>query len=280
MSLADFKAGKFDKDSTYMLHGKFSDANDFAKYAEHLAYGTVLLIFGFPEEEYEKFHETIGKFEFREWDKFGLDQDGRAWIKSHYDGGTFGTHWPYLAEAVKRTAGKPVLELGAGHSSTPALHELCKKLDSPLFTLDNNEEWLKEFEPLLTPATKGSIHTLEHCIDPAMHKWLDTPELGVVFVDHSPGESRRHAIERVRNKADYIVCHDSEEMGYGMEEALATFKFRKDFKYARPWTTVVSMTKEIFSAVNGCVVPDHPSVDRPGAPARVDIPNTSESPHV
>ena len=245
MSVADFKAGKFDKDATYMLHGKgLDDALAMEKFADQLAYGTVLLVFGFPEEEYDAFLSRIGKFEFREWDKFGTDQDARAWIKSHYDGGTYGTHHKYLMEALKFTTGA-VLELGAWSGSSTQIHELCEKMNRPLMTLDNSEDRLKLFEPLVS-----KTHQFEFCIDPAQHEWLNG-KFGVVFVDHAPGESRRHAIERVRDKAEYIVCHDTEELGYGMEEALTTFKFRKDFKYARPWTTVVSMTKEIFSDPRG-----------------------------
>ena len=241
LSITDAK--KIAPETTYMIYGKgMDDALAIEKLVPQFAYGSVLLIFDFPAEEYAAFDARVRKHDFCAWDKFGDDQYGRAWVKSHYDGGTFATHLTYLLEMVKRTTG-PVLELGAGEGSTPALHLAVE--DRLLVTIDNNEEWLKRYEGLAS-----KTHVLECLPDPAASEWL-SKKWSVVFIDHSPGESRGWAIEKVRPNSEFLVVHDTEELGYGIEDLLSSFKYRKDFKYARPWTTIVSDTKEIGDVVAG-----------------------------
>ncbi len=51
---------------------------------------------------------------------------------------------------------------------------------------------------------------------------------------------------RLKNSADYIILHDTEpdcEKEYGYDKVWEHFKYRKDWKLCRAWTTVVSNTK-------------------------------------
>ena len=232
---------------------------EFARVAPLVGFGAAVALFGIDDEQWVRAHAIAEANVFRDWfrgkDMPGLPADARTWVKSEYDGKTYSTHLPYLLEAVRRTTG-PVLELGAGAGWTPALHEECvgKRL---LITVDSDFDWLARAAEA-THARRVDIdvgsfmlvgdtaHHFECCVDPAATKWIDIYLWAVVFVDHSPGETRGKAINRARDRAEYVVVHDTEDLGYGIEELLSTFKYRKDFRRARPWTTVVSMTKEIW----------------------------------
>lgn len=177
--------------------------------------------------------------DFRIYEPPGVPDNARAFVKSEYNGDTNGTHWPHLAEAVRRTTG-PVLELGSGDSSTKRLHDLLEGTGRRLVTVESRQIWADKFTHL-----KTDWHTIEVCEDPATSPRLDE-EWGVVFVDHAPGETRTVAIDRARDLAEYVVVHDTEELSYGVEPLLDTFKYRKDFRRARPWTTVASETRPVW----------------------------------
>lgn len=216
----------------------------FVMLAPKLAYGSVALFLHLKAGTIAEVSEAVEMLDFRQWHQGpnfpGLPEGSCTWVRSHYDGSTYATHLPYLLEAAKRTTG-PILELGAGEGSTPALHEICLAERRMLVTVDNSIEWIEKFTHLM-----ADWHRFEHLVDPAKTEWLDWPHWGVVFVDHSPGNSRRYAIERARGCADYVVAHDTEELGYGLEDLLSTFKYRKDFRYSRPWTTIASDRQEVW----------------------------------
>jgi hypothetical protein len=233
-----------------LLYGDGEEGvREFERVAPLVGWGSAVVLTGIAEEQWSRAHAIAERNVFRDWfrgkDVPGLPAEARTWVKSEYDGKTYSTHLPYLLEAVRRTAG-PVLELGAGESSTPSLHKECAKNKRVLLTVDNSDEWLSRFDQLWF-----SEHRCYRVDDPAEvllwnDGWWKNRSFGVVFVDHSPGETRGKAIDRSRDRAEYIVVHDTEDLGYGVEELLSTFKYRKDFRRARPWTTVVSTTKEIW----------------------------------
>ena len=218
----------------------------FAKVAPRVGFGSAFALFGVPSKSITDLDdaEKIARANhfaawFRGTEMPGFPADARTWVKHIYDGNTYGTHWPILKAAVKRTEGA-VLELGAGASSTGGLHDMCGKQGRLVVTVDSAEEWVAKFKGLASDK-----HVFECIPDPAETKWLNE-KWDVVFVDHAPGETRMRAIERARDKAEFIVVHDSDDLGYGIEKILSTFKYRKDFRRQRPWTTVVSMTKEVW----------------------------------
>ncbi len=232
-----------------VLFGRGScDVEAFAALAPSLAYGSAVVFYDIdPSGDLEKVEEIASRSDFREWHRGpnfpGLPAGTRTWIKSHYDGDTYGTHREYLLEAVRRTSG-PVLELGCGDGSTPVLHDACTGAGRLLVTVDSDWEWLQKFEHM-----RCDLHLTQLKDDPADTGWLngvEPEEWGVVFVDHSPGRSRRRAVERARKIAEYIVVHDTEELGYGLEDLLSSFKYRKDFRRSRPWTTVVSDRRSVW----------------------------------
>jgi len=150
---------------------------------------------------------------------------------------TKGTHFPVLAACVARTSG-PVLELGCGDYSTPLLHLLCN--GRPLVSMDHDSTWLYRYKDLETP-----WHTFRLVKDWAAEKIIDETEWGVAFVDHAPAQRRVHEIRRLKERAEYIVVHDTEDPAgiYNYAALLPEFKFRYDCKRWPTWTSVVSMSR-------------------------------------
>lgn len=228
-----------------LLHGAGPDAvGAFARVAPLVGWGSALALEGVPSKSTDVIDDVeriAREHHFWHWYRGtsmpGFTVDARSWVKHMMTGDTYATHLPILLEAVSRTTG-PVLELGAGRGSTTALHDLCAASERLLVTVDADPEWIERFAHLAS-----ETHRFESLPDPAATPWLDE-EWSVVFVDHAPGETRCKAIERARSKAEWILAHDSEELGYGMEEVLSTFTWRRDHRRQRPWTTVVSTTRE------------------------------------
>jgi hypothetical protein len=143
------------------------------------------------------------------------------------------THMPMLIKAVQASRGA-VVELGAGPFSTPLLHWLC--LGRRLFTYENKEyyfDFAKRFQ--------SKTHSIR-LIDDWDKLKLDR-HYGVIFIDHD-GHRGEDAV-RFKDKADYIVLHDSNEDRYGYKLLEGNFKYRLDWKGAWPWTTVVSNFKNL-----------------------------------
>jgi hypothetical protein len=137
---------------------------------------------------------------------------------------TFGTHQPVLYTMAMKTSG-PIIEFGCGDSSTDLLHEICKKDNRILISIDDNLEWLNKFkgkyigdgyEPdnsgwhkfYYVPGKKDDLNP-DHWI-----KFLDEFELlntftfELCFVDQSPWLGRYETIKRLGSKIKYIILHD------------------------------------------------------------------------
>lgn len=144
------------------------------------------------------------------------------------------THIPMLIKTVQATNGI-VIELGAGISSTPLLHWLC--LDRKLITYEETEEYFnfaKKFQ-----SRNHSIRFIENWDN------LDIKEhYSVVFIDQGV-DSRAKTALYFKDIADYIVLHDTEAPCYGYDKIWDKFKYRYDWKYCRPWTSVVSNFKNL-----------------------------------
>lgn len=153
------------------------------------------------------------------------------------------THMGVLVKVFQLSEG-PILELGAGPVSTPLLHWLCAETGRTLITIDNHPTfygYAKRF--------KSRNHTAVYTedwseLDKYKYKW------GMVFIDHSgkPRDDNRRGGDaiRLKDKADYIVLHDTDnEDTCGYVEMWPHFKYRWDWKYCRPRTSVVSNRKDV-----------------------------------
>lgn len=130
--------------------------------------------------------------------------------------GNWDNHRPLLLLALELTTG-PAIEFGAGEGSTPWLRNYLAENNRSFLTYESNMEWAE---------MTGSYYVTS---------W-ENPELyrdcAVCFIDHAPGEHRKVAVERMADKADIIVVHDTELNGagdYQLEPILSTFKFRLNY---------------------------------------------------
>lgn len=134
----------------------------------------------------------------------------------------------------------PVLELGAGSSSTPLLYWLCKAQGREFVSYENNEKWCKALE-----------ETIGFC--PKFIKdWSDLKvgdiHWSVVLIDHRPAIRRKVSATRLKDYADYIILHDSEpeiNKFYRYTDIYSLFKYRYDYKKFKPHTVVLSNFKDL-----------------------------------
>ena len=105
------------------------------------------------------------------------------------------SHLPSLWAALLSTDGS-VLEVGAGHMSTPMLRAFCERAERPFTSLEEDEEWA---------ATTGS--TLAN-YDFVLPRLAPTRSWSLVFLDHSGGPRRAGYAELFKPFAEYIVVHD------------------------------------------------------------------------
>jgi hypothetical protein len=129
-----------------------------------------------------------------------------------------------------------VLELGAGPASTPVLHWLCQENRRKLHTYESNSYFYKYARLFQSGNHKVFfVNWDEFKID---GHW------SVALVDQ-PSKFRSKTIELLKDKADYIVIHDTDHAGEKrFAEVLSKFKYRHDWKACTPWTSVVSNFKD------------------------------------
>jgi hypothetical protein len=161
----------------------------------------------------------------------GLEDNVRrlfAGARSGYE-----THRRALCEAVLRTRG-PIVELGAGDGSTPALHEVAVATGRCIWTFDHDAAWVSRFLPL----------RCEHHFVARVRCWddcpLETQFWSVAFVDHAPAERRVIDIRRLAYRAEVVVVHDTEAAEYGYDAIEGCFDHRWDYREHPQWTTVFS----------------------------------------
>jgi len=153
----------------------------------------------------------------------------------------YASHYAVLAAATAKGAGQ-VLELGCGEGSTPMLHYICKMTGRVLTTLETDATWLKKYEQY-----RSQGHRLYHVTDwDRLNEYLDHEAwFSVVFVDNAPGESRVKLISRLKDRARFIIAHDSERdwgtgANYRYETVKPMFKYVTEFRRWRPYTLILS----------------------------------------
>lgn len=140
-----------------------------------------------------------------------------------------------------RTASGPILELGMGDSSTPALHALAEATGRLVCSYDHEPSWVDRFAGFRSP---------DHQIV-QVASWDDCPiekaRWSVALVDHGPRERRVADIARLAERAEVLVLHDSEEPTYKYDQIFGDFAHRQDFKDLAPWTTLLSNYVDVSS---------------------------------
>lgn len=159
---------------------------------------------------------------------------------------SYGTHIPLLASVLATAMPGDVLELGAGHSSSPVLSEMCRASGRHLITLERPGAWADVIDDLL-----GDHHERRLVVD--TFQWLpDIKELfeehggfAVVFVDHGLDRTDGgEVLNFLRGVGAQIVVHDTCNTWFaGIDDVLDTYTYRFDYEKMAPCTSVVSMTQ-------------------------------------
>jgi len=170
-------------------------------------------------------------------------------IPKRYDGTntliSTGTHIPLLAACIAHTSLEkgPVVELGAGHYSTPLLHYLCAAMGGrQLLTCDSDPDWIAKFADLARPWHSFQLIEDWGTCDLFNRNW------SVAFVDHGDRPGRGESVACLADRAGLVVAHDTEPARkyYGYDAAFAKFKYRFDFDRYAAHATVVSNTDDLL----------------------------------
>jgi len=144
---------------------------------------------------------------------------------------------PVLIKTVLATNGD-VLEMGTGIYSTPLLHWMCSPHGRNLVSYENSEKSLLVFGTRSFEDEFHKVFLVEDWDSIDIQKDWD-----VVLIDHAPAERRKVDAIKVADHAKYVILHDSDgrlNKHYGYNEVYPHFRYRFDFCYQRPYTTVLS----------------------------------------
>ena len=148
----------------------------------------------------------------------------------------YGSHLPILLRLVDLTAG-PILELGTGGYSTAMLDLMCRQTKRKLVSYDNDPKWHKD-----NLQWQSDFHDIKLIQD-----WdkaeIDSIHWSIVLIDHRPALRRRVEAVRLKDKADFILLHDSEpeiDRFYRYSSIYKHFKSRYDYTKVKPNTTILS----------------------------------------
>lgn len=151
---------------------------------------------------------------------------------------TTATHIPILIDALMLTDGN-ILEMGCGYYSTLIIHNICRHTKRKITSLETDNNWLKKFIDLKTDW--HDFRLVENWDDFDLTNNNEGWDL--VFCDHSPGEKRKDSIRSLRDYANYIVVHDTENdprANYQFESVFPEFKYQWTFKRYKVHTTILS----------------------------------------
>lgn len=146
-----------------------------------------------------------------------------------------GTHLPFVAKLLSNTNG-PILEMGSGYFSTPLLYWTAMANKQQFRSYETKKSWAETMgEPVQFVSDWSQANMTEH-------HWA------VVFIDHGHALKRKDHAIAVKDSADYIVLHDTEDKHehiYRYSEVWPHFKHRIDFTSVFPYTTILSNLKEV-----------------------------------
>lgn len=155
-----------------------------------------------------------------------------------------GSHIPVLVKLLNLLpTDKPILELGLGWNSTPLLHWITKDLGTKLYSVESDSVWLSRFKQFEDKHHK--IFPVFDFMDWSKCEFLeDIPQnLGLVFVDHRPARKRRSSALFFKDRANFIVLHDSEladHPAYKYTPIYKEFRYKYEDTKFKPHTIILS----------------------------------------
>lgn len=149
----------------------------------------------------------------------------------------YGTHLPCLIKAFEKTSGD-VLELGTGVFSTPYLRYACMLSGRKLTSYENYKDWYDFLMKYYQNNENHQINFIEKYSDAPIDRFWD-----VVLIDQTPDSSRGKEALRLKDRAKYIILHDSNPSNYKVthyDQIYPAFKYRIDWERDNNRATVVS----------------------------------------
>ncbi len=144
-----------------------------------------------------------------------------------------------LIKCINATNG-PVMELGGGYFSTPLLHWMCREKKRYLLTYDDDESYFPFIKGFRSGNHRVRLITDWDSIDTKTH-W------SVVLVDHGNSMQQRvKSIIKLKDKADFIVVHDTDHRKF---KPLAADLY-KQFKYVHHWNDCSPQTSILSNFYN------------------------------
>ena len=144
-----------------------------------------------------------------------------------------GSHIPVLDVLINVTRfdkRNSVLELGSGFNSTPFLYWMCQSQKRHLESYENDREWIEKVGYPIFYTENFSIES-------------PVPFWSIVFVDHRPARKRRSSALFFKDKARFVVLHDSEladNPAYKYRSIYKDFKYRFEYVMTKPYTIILS----------------------------------------
>lgn len=138
-------------------------------------------------------------------------------------------HKYLLWQALELTSNSklPVAEFGAGDGSTKSLRSYCNINNRQFISYESDAEWAKKCDSIL------------------INNW-DTADIyidySVVLLDHANGE-RSEAAAILKDKAEIIILHDSEQYGngnYHYKNCWWLFKYKLHLETGKTGATMLS----------------------------------------
>lgn len=154
----------------------------------------------------------------------------------------YGTHLPCLIKAVEKTNGD-ILELGTGIFSTPYLHYISILNNRKLVSVENYKEWADFlFKYNYDKHPNHDILVVDNYSDAQIDKEWD-----IVLIDQTPDSSRTEEAIRLKDKAKYIILHDTNPSNDKVTHYSRIYPL---FKYKSVWTGDSNSATVVSNLVN------------------------------
>jgi len=152
----------------------------------------------------------------------------------------FASHQPVLMTLLNKIEKAKVLELGIGYGSTPLIvdnSEYSEHYETDLDWFNNLKEEFSSEKHIFNLVTNHSKFDWNE-------ESIFSKEWDIAFIDNAAGESRQSNLMKLKDKARFIVCHDTEELykpsASDYKWDFSSFKYQYVFTKYNTYTSVVS----------------------------------------
>jgi hypothetical protein len=144
----------------------------------------------------------------------------------------YGSHLPCLIKAVEKNTGV---------FSTPYLRYKAMLDNRKLLSLENFKGWYDFLRKYYDDNKNHEIHFVEKYADAPVKERFEP--WSVVLIDQTPDSSRVEEALKLKDKAEYIIVHDSNPSNYKVthyDELYPHFKYKTDWMGDNNRATILS----------------------------------------